>query len=106
MGRRNEKAVYQFVEKLAWKLEDINGHISNIMQGARDSGYLERYRHEECINGKERRLGLKTLVGRSFKAISQIEEIVNALKKIAEEGTDPFSVGEHMSMKTRARCWA
>jgi hypothetical protein len=28
------------------------------------------------------------------------------LKRIADEGTDPFAVGDHMSARTRARCWA
>lgn len=106
MGKRNEKAAYQYVEKLAWKLEDIKEHITDIMQGASDSGYMTQYKHEECINGKGRRLGLKTLVNKSFKAIFQIEDVISTLNRIAEEGTDPFAVGDHMSFKARARCWA
>lgn len=106
MAKRNEKAAYQYVEKMAWKLEDIKTHITNIMKGAAESGFMELYKNEECINGKGRRLGLQTLAGKSFKAISQIEDAIGTLNKIADEGTDPFAVGDHMSARTRARCWA
>lgn len=106
MAKRNEKAAYQYVEKTAWKLEDIKEHITNIMNGARESGYLDAYKHEECINGKGKRLGLQTLMNKSLKAISQLEDVIGTLKHIAEEGTDPFAVGDHMTPKTRARCWA
>lgn len=106
MSKRNEKAAYQYVEKTAWKLEDIKGHITNIMKGANESGFLEVYKHEECINGKGKRLGLQTLVNKALKAISQLEDAIGTLNKIADNGTDPFEVGNHMTAKTRARCWA
>ena len=73
---------------------------------ATESGFLEAYKKHECINGKGRRLGLQTLMNKSFKAISQLEDTIGTLKKIADDGTDPFAVGTHMSAKTRARCWA
>lgn len=106
MTKRNEKAAYQYVEKITWKLEDIKEHITNLMKGAVDSGLMELYRNEECINGKGKRLGLQTLASKTFKAIGQLEDAIGALKKIADEGTDPFAVGDHMSARTRARCWA
>ena len=106
MAKRNEKAAYQYVEKIAWKLEDIKIHIQNIIKGAVESGFMEAYKHEECINGKGRRLGLQTLANKSLKAVSQLEDVIGTLKKIADNGTDPFEVGTHMSAKTRARCWA
>ena len=106
LAKRNEKAAYQYVEKIAWKLEDIKTHITNLMNGAVESGLMELYNNEECINGKGKRLGLQTLAGKTFKAISQLEDAIGTLKKIADDGTDPFSVGDHMSARTRARCWA
>jgi len=105
MTKRNEKAAYQYVEKITWKLEDIKEHITNLMKGAVDSGLMELYKNEECINGKGKRLGLQTLASKTFKAIGQLEDAIGTLKKIADEGTDPFSVGDHMSARTRARCW-
>lgn len=106
MTKRNEKAAYQYVEKITWKLEGIKEHITNLMKGAVDSGLMELYKNEECINGKGKRLGLQTLASKTFKAIGQLEDAIGTLKKIADDGTDPFSVGDHMSARARARCWA
>ena len=106
MAKGNEKAAYQYVEKTAWKIEDIKAHITNIMKGAAESGILEAHKKHECINGEGRRLGLQTLANKSFKAISQLEDAIGTLQKIADNGTDPFAVGDHMSAKSRARCWA
>jgi hypothetical protein len=106
MSKKNEKAAYQFVEKTAWKAEDIKTHINNIMSGAAESGLLEAYKTHECINGKGRRLGLRTLANKSLKSVSQLEDAIEALKKIADNGVDPMNYGEHMTARTRARCWA
>lgn len=106
MSKRNEKAAYQYVEKVAWKLEDIKNHITNIMNGAHESGFLEAYKNEECINGKGRRLGLQTLVNKALMAISQLEDVIGTLKHIADDGVDVFSAGDHMSLREKARCWA
>lgn len=106
MAKRNERAAYQYVEKISWKLEDIKEHINNIMTGAHDSGLLEAHKNHECINGKGRRLGLQTLVNKAYKAISQLEDTIGTLQKIADEGVDVMNEGAHMSPKARARCWA
>ena len=106
MSKKNEKAAYQFVEKTAWKAEDIKTHINNIMSGAAESGLLDAYKTHECINGKDRRLGLRTLANKSLKSVSQLEDAIEALKKIADNGVDPMNYGEHMTARTRARCWA
>lgn len=106
LAQKNEKAAYQFVEKITWKLDDIKGHIIDIDKGARDSGFIEAYKDKECINGKGRRLGLNTLILKSYDAINKIEDVIESLKKIVEDGTDPFEVGNHMSRRTKARCWA
>lgn len=106
MAKRNEKAAYQYVEKIAWKLDDIKTDINNINNGIHKSGVIQQHINHECINGTGRRLGLQTLVGKSFKAMSQLEDVIGTLKKIADDGTDPFMVGDHMSPKSRSRCWA
>lgn len=106
MAKRNEKAAYQYVEKIAWKLDDIKTDIENIRKGIQTSGVIQQHKNHECINGTGRRLGLQTLVGKSFTAISQLEDTIGTLKKIADDGTDPFMVGDHMSPKSRSRCWA
>ena len=106
MAKRNEKAAYQYVEKMAWKLDDMKTDILNLLDGIEKSGVCERFKHHEAIYGKGRQLGLQTVANKCLRTISQIEDIVGTLQKIADNGTDPFSYGDHMSARTRARCWA
>ena len=106
MSRANEKAIFQFVEKAIWKLDDINSNIKSIMRGARESGYLEAYSHHECINGKGRRLGLNTLMNKALKTTSQIEDNIRNLGKMVNDGIDPLNYIESMSYKDRVKCFA
>lgn len=106
MAKRNERAAYQYVEKMAWKLDDIKTDINNISKGVNTSGVIQQHRNHECINGTGRRLGLATLMGRTFKAISEIEDVIGTLQKIADDGVDVMNEGAHMSPRARARCWA
>lgn len=106
MAKRNERAAYQYVEKMAWKLDDIKTDINNISKGVNTSGVIQQHRNHECINGTGRRLGLATLMGRTFKAISEIEDVIGTLQKIADNGVDVMNEGAHMSPRARARCWA
>lgn len=103
MAKRNERATFQYIEKISWKLQDVKGHITSIMSGARESGYLEAYKHHEAINGKGRRLGLQTLISKAFKTIDQIEDTITRVNQIVEDGVDPFKYEEHLSFKARKR---
>lgn len=106
MAKRNERAAYQYVEKMAWKLDDIKTDINNIAKGVNTSGVIQQFKNHECINGKGRRLGLETLMNRTIKAISEIEDVIGTLQKIADDGVDVMNEGAHMSPRARARCWA
>ena len=106
MSKRNEKAAYQYVEKLAWKLDDMKQNIMSIINGVEKSGVCERFKNHEAIYGEGRQLGLQTVVTKSLNSIGEIEDIIKNLKKIADDGVDVFSVGDHMSLREKARCWA
>ena len=129
MSKHNEKAAYQYVEKIAWKLEDIKADITELQDGVNKNnvevkgmenvmdengkmsmkivqGVIYKYANHECMNGKGRRLGLMTLMNRSFKALVELDIIVRQMKKIADEGVDVMNVGDHMTYRTRSRCWA
>ena len=106
MAKKNEKAAYQYVDKMAWKLDDMKTNIIQIMKAVDESDVCKRFKNHEAINGKGRQLGLGTIVDKCLKTISKIEETIEELKKIADNGTDPFHYGDHMSARTRARCWA
>ncbi len=105
MAKRNEKAAYQYVEKVAWKLDDMKQNIISIIKGVEKSGVCERFKDHEAIYGEGRQLGLQTVVTKCLKSIAEVETIIESLKKIADDGVDVFSAGEHMSIRERARCW-
>ena len=106
MAKRNEKAAYQYVDKMAWKLDDMKTNIIDMMKAVEESEVCKRFKNHEAINGKGRQLGLGTIIDKCLNTIGQVENTIEELKKIADNGTDPFSVGDHMSPRTRARCWA
>lgn len=106
MAKRNEKAAYQYVDKMAWKLDDMKTNIIDMMKAVEESEVCNRFKNHEAINGKGRQLGLGTIIDKCLNTIGQVENTIEELKKIADNGTDPFHYGEHMSPRTRARCWA
>ena len=106
IAKSNEKAIYQYVDKVTWKLDDIKTHLNGIIDGAVESGLMEKYKDKECINGRDKRLGLNTLANKSFDAITKLENAIKSLKAIADEGTNPLEYGTHMTAATRARVWA
>ena len=106
LAKNNEKAAYQYVDKVSWKLDDMKQDILDIIKGVEHSGVCQTFKGHEAIYGKGRQLGLQTIVAKSLSTIGEIENIVKALKDIADNGTDPFHYGDHMSIKAKARCWA
>lgn len=103
MAKGNEKAVYQYIEKMSWKLQDMIDDLKEMMSAIRESGVLTHYKDHECINGKGRQLGLGTVVKKCQKAMPKIEEIVETLKAIANEGVSVEHYAEHLSYTSRKR---
>lgn len=106
MAKANEKAAYQYVDKMAWKLDDMKHDIVDMIKAVEQSGVCERFKGHEAIYGEGRQLGLRTVITKCLTTISEVEDVIGTLQKIADNGTDPFSYGDHMSAKARARCWA
>lgn len=106
MAKRNEKAAYQYVDKMAWKLDDMKTNIIDMMKAVEESEVCKRFKNHEAINGKGRQLGLGTIIDKCLNTIGQVENTIEELKKIADNGTDPFHYGDHMSPRAKARCWA
>lgn len=89
-GKRNEKDIYQFVEKLSYKLDDVRGHMEDLVKGVNDTRVCEFYDGEECISGEGRRLGLRILMVRSLQSIYSMGELIKKLDATAKEGIDIF----------------
>ena len=103
LSKRSETSVYQYVEKLSWKLDDIKTDITNIMQGVDRCGVLSQFKGHECINGNGRRLGLNVLMRKASKALSEIETAVKTLEDIAKDGADIMTLQERLSPKAYRR---
>lgn len=106
LAKRNEKAAYQYVEKIIWKLDDMRTSINRLTKAIDESGVCVRFKNHESINGKGKNLGLATVVSKCGKTLTQMEGAMKQLEQIVTNGTDPFLYGSHMSINTRRRCMA
>lgn len=75
-SKRNSKMVFHYIEKLSYQLDDIRDIINNLCFGISKSGVMEQYKDHECINGCDRRLGLKIIMSRSWGAIKDLNKLI------------------------------
>ena len=75
-AKRNSKMVFHYMEKLSYQLDDIRDIINNLCFNISKSGVLEQYKDHECINGCNRRLGLKVIMSRSWSAVKELNKII------------------------------
>lgn len=88
IGKHDEKAIFGYIQKLSWKLDDIKNAMNSLYKGVCESGVLEHFADRECINGTKRRLGLSILMDRTFLSIDKMSETIAELNKIASNGVD------------------
>ena len=99
IAKRNQKAVFAFVRKLSWQLEDTKEHMQKLYNGATSSGVIEAFGNHEAINGEGRRLGLRILMIRTFKAVQDLENVIKRLQTIADTGVDIADIQDHLSAR-------
>ena len=75
-SKRNSKMVFHYMEKLSYQLDDIRDIINNLCFGISKSGVMEQYNDHECINGCDKRLGLKIIMSRSWGAIKDLNKLI------------------------------
>ena len=90
IGKHNEKAIYQFVRKLSYQLDDLVQHMDALFKGISQSGVMYQHKDHECICGCGRRLGLLTLMSRSWSATQAIKEIIRDCQVISDNGVNVF----------------
>ena len=91
LANKGEKSVFQYVQKLAWTMEDISALIDRVSQTAIKSGIFQQFGSHEAINGNGRRLGLRTIIRRTNSATINIYKSVEKLNKLADNGEDVFN---------------
>lgn len=90
VAKGNEKAVFHYVQKLSWRLDNTKTKMKILYNGVVSSGVLDQFNDKECINGEGRRLGLRILMTRTFKSLDNIEKAIAELNRIAKEGLNAF----------------
>lgn len=97
ISKKGEKAVFQYVEKFAYKLDDVKNAMECLYKAIRNSGVIDHFANYEFINGKHKRLGLKILMVRTSIAIDHLDEIIKCVTNISEQGVNAFSYKLEMS---------
>ena len=89
IAKGNEKAVFAYIQKLSWTLDNARNKMKSLYSGVIASGVLEQFKNKECINGEGRRLGLNILMTRTFKSMDAMEKAIAELGRIAHNGLSP-----------------
>ena len=103
MAKRNEKSVYQYIDKMAWKLDDMRLNIIDMTKAVNESGVCQRFKDHEAINGKGRQLGLQTIILKALKSMDSIDKAIKRLREIADDGINALDYERHLSFNQRVK---
>ena len=90
IAKKNDSDVFQYVQKLSWKLDEVAEQLDTLTYGITTSGCLRQFADHECISGVGKRLGLKILTQRSVKAVRELGVIAKRLDNKVTYGKDVF----------------
>ena len=91
IGKHDEKAIFAYLQKLSWKLDDIKKDMDSLFHAVQESGVLDTFKDRECINGTGRRLGLAILMERTYQSIRNMNDTINDIEKVAVQGLDAMA---------------
>lgn len=91
IGKHDEKAIFAYLQKLSWKLDDIKKDMDSLYHAVQESGVLYTFKDRECINGTGRRLGLAILMERTYQSIRNMNDTINDIEKVAVQGLDAMA---------------
>lgn len=76
-SKMGTKATFQYLQIFAWKVADLGVALKTLYDGIAKSNILASpMANEEMICGEGRRLGLKTLVSRSFTTCANMDTLL------------------------------
>lgn len=98
LAKKNNKAIFQYIETLSYQLDDIKQYIDSLANGISASGVISLYGNHESINGYGRRLGLKTLLSRTLGTAKQLQTIIERCNKVYTNGVDPLNYTKYAKL--------
>ena len=87
-GKKNEKDVFQIIEKLAYKVDDLTALMISLAHSVEESHVCDTFKDKEFINGQGRRLGLSILMTRTLLSLNDMEKLFKELQTLSNGITD------------------
>lgn len=90
IAKKNDKDIFQYIEKLAYKIDDMASSISKISDSVIEAGIYANptYNGKECVYGDGRRLGIRTLCSRVSENMAYAKKAVTELLSMVTDGID------------------
>ena len=86
LSKRSSKAIFERIERLSYELDDAKTIMEELKNAVGSSGVIAANMGHECICGEDKRLGLRTLMSRTYGAIKELERIIKEFSIIARNG--------------------
>lgn len=90
VGMKSEKAVYQYMETLGYRLDDLIEILTDLSHAITRNDILGRYGGHKFVNEVGRRLGLKELMSRVCSGVIAMQKIIHQCGAYSTKGIDAF----------------
>lgn len=96
LSRLGENDVYQYIENLSYKLDDVRIELEKTMKAVDTSRVMETFKGESCIEATGKRLGLREIMKRSHKSIEKMQTLYTELHDLGlQNGADVSVYNPH-----------
>lgn len=102
---KSEKAVYQYIETMGYKVDDIIEILTNLSKAISKNDICQRFNNRKFIFENGRRLGLKELMSRVCRGLIDMQSIIIKCGAYGKKGIDPFEYTTK-SLNGMLSCWS
>ena len=86
----NEKAVFDYMETLGYRLDDMIQILLNLSKAISDNQICYRFKDEKFIYENDKRLGLRELMSRVCRSVIDMQNIIITCDAYQKKGIDAF----------------
>lgn len=105
VGGKSEKAVYQYMEKLSYLLDDMIDIIKELSLNISRNNICQSFANEKAIYENEKRLGLKELMSRVSNTLINMQCVINKCSDYSLKGFDTIEYNTK-SLNGMLSCWS